>query len=147
MRLFVRSLVVGLVVVTLLMGSGVGALAHQTKPVGDGAYLLIVGMLVEPAYTEQRNGLDIIVREAATGEPVEHLEQTLFAEIIAPDGRTKRSLPLRAQYGKAGSYTTDFVLTRPGVYTIRIWGMIHDVAFDEEFQSHEVGAWEELRFP
>lgn len=130
----------------LLLGT-VGALAHQTKAVGDGKYLVIVGFAKEPAYTDERNGLDLTIRKADDRQPVENLEKTLFAEITSPDGKSKRTLPLRAQYGKPGSYTADIVLTQPGIYKLRIWGMIYDTEFEVVFDSHEVKPLSDLRFP
>lgn len=123
------------------------ASAHTTVPVGEGAYLVIIGFAKEPAYTEERNGLDLIIRRADDGEPVPHLEGTLFASIATPGGEFVRELPLRAQHGQPGRYTADFVLTRQGVYTIRVWGLIHDVEVDVEVTSHEVSPLSSIRFP
>jgi hypothetical protein len=121
------------------------ALAHQTREVGSGKYKVIVGMVKEPAFTEERNGLDLIIRDAQNN-PVENLAKSLQAEITTPDGKGKRTLTLRAQFGKPGYYTDDFILTQPGVYKIRVWGKIVDVDFDETFESHEVKALSSLRF-
>ncbi len=121
------------------------ALAHQTREVGDGKYKVIVGMVKEPAFTEERNGLDLIIRDAQNN-PVENLAKSLQAEITTPDGKGKRTLTLRAQFGKPGYYTDDFILTQPGVYKIRIWGKIADVDFDLTYDSHEVKALSSLRF-
>src|SRR5690606_24214376 len=89
-------------------------------------------------YTNERNGLDIIVRRAEDRSPVSHLEGTMMAEIFSPDGSVSRVLPLRAVFGQEGRYTADIVLTEPGVYTVRLWGYILDVEFDELFHTHEV---------
>lgn len=123
------------------------ALAHQTKAVGDGQYQLVVGFVTEPIYTDQRNGLDLRIRHTENLQPIEFLEDTIFAEIIAPDGLTKRTLPIRARYGMPGAYTSDIVLTQPGEYQVRIWGRIYDVEFEEVFNLHEVGSLSDLRFP
>jgi len=145
----VRSTLTAVVAALLLLALGGGAaLAHQTKAVGpEGEYLVIVGFEKEPIFTDERNGLDLIIRRAADREPVANLEQTLFVEIIAPDGQARRELPIRARHGQPGSYTADILLSQPGVYTLRIWGYIFDVAFEEEFQTHEVTPLAELRFP
>ena len=121
------------------------ALAHETKEVGGGKYKVIVGMVREPAFTEERNGLDLIIRDAQNN-PVENLARSLQAEITTPDGKGKRTLTLRAQFGKPGYYTDDFILTQPGVYKIRVWGKIVDVDFDLTYDSHEVKALSSLRF-
>lgn len=137
--------------ITLLMLAGLAGSAvqaHQTKAVGpEGQYLVIVGFEREPIYTEERNALNVIIRRAADREPVENLEQTLFAEIISPDGGSRRELPLRAVHGQPGYYASDVVLTEPGEYGLRIWGYIFDVQFDEAFHTHEVTPLSELRFP
>ncbi|MDQ7859447.1 MAG: hypothetical protein QN174_11525 [Armatimonadota bacterium] len=122
------------------------ATGHETKTVG-GKFRVIVGMVREPAFTNERNGLDLIVRRADNNAPVENLERSVSAVLIAPDGRTARPLKIRPQFGRPGYYTDDFILTRPGVYRFRIFGVIEDVTFDETFQSHEVRAIDELRFP
>lgn len=124
------------------------AFAHQTQTVGEGegAVNVIVGMVREPAYTEERNGLDLIIQNA-NDEPIENLENSLQAEITAPSGGEPRVLALRAQYGKPGYYTDDFVLTEPGVYTIHISGFVGEREVDLTFESHEVAAFDNLRFP
>lgn len=122
--------------------------AHETKAVGsEGQFLISFGFRHEPIYTDDLNGLEFIVRRAAGGEPVEFLEQSMLAEIVAPDGVTRRQLTLRGVWGQPGVYTADLVLTVPGVYGVRLWGFIDDVEFDELFHSHEVTAVEEIRFP
>lgn len=123
-------------------------LAHQTRVVGpEGSqYKVIVGMVREPAFTEERNGLDLIIR-TMDDAPVEGLAESLNAEITSPDGSVTHTFTLRAQYGSPGYYTDDIVLTEPGEYTLRIWGFIGALEFDETFQTHDVRALSSLRFP
>ncbi len=72
------------------------AAAHETKAVGpNGEYLISFGFINEPIYTQERNGLDIIVRHAEDRSPISHLEGTMIATIISPDGTVSRELPLR----------------------------------------------------
>jgi hypothetical protein len=138
---------IGMLVVVLLLGAALRpAWAHETKIVG-GKFRVIVGFVREPIYTNERNGLDLIVRRHADASPVENLERSLSAVLISPDGRTARGLKLRPQFGRPGYYTDDVILTIPGVYKIRIFGAIEDVTFDETFATHEVRRLEELRFP
>jgi hypothetical protein len=125
------------------------ALAHETKIVGEEGgeqYKVIVGFTQEPVFTEQRNGLDLIIR-TMDDEPVEGLVGSIMAEITSPDGMHTRTFNLRARHGMPGRYTDDIVLTEPGVYTIRIWGFIGGVEFDETFETHEVRPLDVLRFP
>jgi len=145
-----RRLIIALLAVWLLCGAlgGMPVHAHQTQTVGpNGEYLVIVGFEREPIFTDERNAVDVIVRRAADREPVEHLEQTLFLELIAPDGAARRELPLRARHGQPGYYTADVLLTQPGVYTLRVWGHIFDVEFEAEFHTHDVAPLAQLRFP
>jgi hypothetical protein len=139
---FARVLLVCLI--TMLAVSTVRA--HETKVVG-GKYRVIVGMVREPAFTNERNGLDLIVRRHDDTAPVENLERSLSAVLISPDGRTARPLKIRPQFGRPGYYTDDFILMVPGVYKIRIFGTINDVTFDETYASHEVRHLDELKFP
>jgi hypothetical protein len=125
------------------------AFAHETVTVGQGEnqYQVTVGYINEPPYTEQLNGLTLIIR-TANDEPVENLESSLTAELVAPDGEATRELPLRAQFGEPGSYTSDFILTEPGAYTFRVSGFIGDHEVDLEVPyDHEVEPSSELRFP
>lgn len=123
------------------------ALAHETKGVGDGRFLISFGFRHEPIYTDDLNGVEFIVRRAADGEPVAFLEQSMLAEITAPDGVSRRQLTLRGVWGQPGVYTADLVLSLPGIYEVRLWGFIDDVEFDELFHSHEVTELDEIRFP
>ncbi len=109
------------------------ALAHQSKEVGDGAYRVIVGYLVNPAYTGQMNGIDLAIRDA-NGEPMLGLERSILAWVIAPDG-TELQLTLRANAAKEGWYTGNFIPTVAGNYTFRVTGFVGEVEFDEHFDE------------
>lgn len=124
--------------------SGAAAAAHETRVVGP--YRISVGMRVEPPYTDERNGLDLIVRRTSDNSPVEGLERSLQLELTAPDGQ-RRQYSLRPKHGEPGRYVTDWVLTQPGVYRIRVFGHVGSQAVDETFESHEVRPLAELRFP
>ena len=109
------------------------ALAHQSKEVADGAYRVIVGYLVNPAYTGQMNGIDLAIRDA-NGEPMLGLERSILAWVIAPDG-TELQLTLRANAAKEGWYTGNFIPTVAGNYTFRVTGFVGEVEFDEHFDE------------
>lgn len=144
-----RSLAVVVLLTVALTVVLVGpAAAHETKTVGpNGEYSISFGFVTEPIYTNERNGLDIIVRRSDDRSPVSHLEGTVMAEIYSPDGTVSRQLPLRAVWGEEGRYTADIVLTEPGVYTLRLWGYIFDLEFEQTFSTHEVSEFDELLFP
>ena len=120
------------------------AAARETRQVGP--YRISVGMRIEPAYTDERNGVDLVVRRAGDGAPVEGLEKSLQVELTAPGGQ-RRAYALRAIPEQPGRYTTDWVLTRPGVYRIRVFGYVGSLRVDETFTSPEVLALVQLRFP
>lgn len=123
---------------------GTPALAHQTKVVGP--YKVIVGSLNEPAVTMQFNGLDLLIK-TGDDKPVPDLEKSLKAEITSPDGQATRPLTLRAQYGKPGAYTDNYMFSVPGVYKVHVTGFIGDQAVDLTFETHEVKALNDYAFP
>ncbi len=141
MRLAIRTFTLVLFALTAI------GFAHQTQVVGEGdaQYKIIVGYSTEPAFTEERNGLDLFVRTAAD-EPVPNLENSLSATLIAPDGAT-RELTLRGVHGSPGDYTDDFILTATGVYQLHLTGFIGATEVDLTFELHDVRPLEELRFP
>ncbi|HEX7003507.1 MAG TPA: hypothetical protein VF168_04925 [Trueperaceae bacterium] len=125
------------------------ALAHETQTIGAPGeeYDVIVGFSTEPPFTDERNGLSLTVRRSGEGEPVENLQNSLSAQLIGPDGQATLELELRPRHGQPGSYTDDFVLTQPGVYTLRLSGFIGTAEVDLTFELHEVRPLDELRFP
>ncbi len=120
---------------------------HHTVGQGDQQYEIVLGYVNEPPYTEQMNGIDLTVHNMAE-EPVENLETSLTATIIAPDGRARRKLPLRVVYGEPGAYTSDFILSEPGAYTFEVKGFIDELEVNLTAPyDHEVAPAAELRFP
>ncbi len=134
------------VMVIGVMSSG-SALGHNSKMVAADQYRVSVGFIQEPIHTDEKNGLDLAIRLKGEKDPLPDLEAGLRAEIIAPDGKSRRELPIRPRYGHPGRYTFDVVLTEPGRYSIRVWGQIRGAAFDETFEISEVRSLGELRFP
>ena len=120
-----RTLIALLAGLILFAGN---AQAHQSKEVGEGSYRVIAGYLINPAYTGQLNGLDLMVRDS-DGEFVANLEQGLAVVLVAPDG-SELELTLRAG-AEPGHYTADFIPTVPGNYAFRISGFIGEVEFEE----------------
>jgi hypothetical protein len=125
------------------------AFAHDTQTVGKGKnqYQVTVGYVNEPPYTEQLNGIDLIIRDM-DDQPVKNLESSLSAELVSPDGEATRELPLRAQYSQPGYYTSDFILTKTGAYTFRISGFIGELEVNLEVPyDRKVEPSSDLRFP
>ena len=123
------------------------AFAHQSVVVGEESeqYRVSVGMVREPVFTDERNGLDLIVR-TLDDEPVSGLETSLTATLISPGGE-RLQLDIRPQWGRPGYYTDDILLTATGVYRIHVTGFIGTVEVDETFETHEVRPLSSITFP
>lgn len=132
--------------VVLALAAG-NALAHNSKLVAGERYRMSVGLINEPIHTDERNGMDLAIRRAGEKETVPGLEAGLKAEIVSPDGTSRREMVVRPRYGHPGRYTFDVMLTQPGAYSIRVWGTIDGNAFDETFELSEARPLTELRFP
>lgn len=140
--------VLGTLLAAALVYAGLGdASAHNSRLVAGERFRMSVGLINEPIHTDERNGLDLAIRRAGEKETVPGLEAGLQAEIISPDGKQRRAMPLRPRYQHPGRYTFDVVLTRPGTYSVRVWGTLEGVAFDETFPLSEARPLSELHFP
>lgn len=142
-----RSFRAGAVLAMVFSLAAGNALAHNNKLVANGQYRMSVGLVAEPIYTNERNGLDLAIRRAGEKETVPGLEAGLNAEIISPDGTSRREMAVRPRYGHPGRYTFDVMLTQPGAYSVRVWGTIDGTAFDETFELSDARPLTELRFP
>jgi hypothetical protein len=109
------------------------------RTVGD--YEITVGYASEPPYLEEGNALIIEVVEAATGDPVTGLEETLTVQGTVAVAQTSRSsqVPLRALPDRPGVYEGVFVPPAIGEYSFRIMGVIDGAPIDETFRSSEGG--------
>lgn len=136
---------IALLTVVVLAALGSGASAHELKTAGP--YDVLLGFVNEPPVTQTWNGLDLIVQTSADKKPVDNLEKSLDVTIVAPDGSASRSLPLAAVDGSPGHYTSPFILSRPGVYTLHVRGYIGSTQVDVTFQSDEVAPASSITFP
>lgn len=127
-----RKFIIRNMVVIMLALAATTALAHQTKDVAGG-YRVSAGFVTDPAYTGVLNALDLIVRDAE-GNPVENLERSLTAVLIAPGG-AELNLKLSAAFGEPGVYRGSFIPTVVGDYAFRISGFIGAAEFDELFDQ------------
>ncbi len=109
------------------------AAAHERRTVGP--YTFVVGWIVEPAYLNQLNALDLTVTETATTKPVEGLEKTLKAELIAGGRSTVKPLTIATRFGLPGKYQGQVLPTRVGEYTFHLTGTVNTTVIDEKFES------------
>ena len=122
------------------------ALAHEHRAVGN--YEFVVGWLNEPALAYEPNGLSLRItlfpngvpeeesaEAEAEGQPVEGLEETLQAEIIAGGGAETKALTLEPAFNDPGHYESVIIPTLPGDYTFRIFGDLEGQQIDERFSS------------
>jgi len=122
------------------------ASAHEVRGVGN--YQFVVGFLNEPAFAYEQSGLDLRVaffpngapqgggeESEGQGQPVEGLEDTLKAEVIAGGGAAKKELPIEAAFGDPGAYESPMIFTVPGDYSFHIFGDIQGQKIDETFDS------------
>ena len=126
------------------------AAAHERRSVGP--YTLVVGWITEPSYVGQINALDLTVTETATGKPVEGLEKTLKADVVAGGGAAVMPLVIAARFGQPGKYQGPVLPTKTGDYTFHLTGTVNTTPVDEKFESGpgRFGAIEDvaaLQFP
>ncbi|MBI2852355.1 MAG: hypothetical protein HYX84_04555 [Chloroflexi bacterium] len=115
------------------------ALAHERRDVGK--YQVVVGFIAEPAIEGQKNGVDLRVTSNVSGEskPVEGVEETLQVEITHVATGVSRVFSLRTIFRDPGHYTTDLILTAPGVFRMRFFGNIEGTPVNETFNSRGGG--------
>lgn len=138
------------VVVTSLGIFATPAAAHERRTVGP--YTLVVGWITEPSYVGQLNALDLTVTETATSKPVEGLEKTLKADVVAGGGAAVMPLVIAARFGQPGKYQGPVLPTKTGDYTFHLTGTVNTTPIDERFESGpgRFGAIEDvatLQFP
>jgi hypothetical protein len=133
-------------IVTLLLALSVTltvvprALAHTRVEIGP--YAVVVGWLEEPAIVGERNAFTIEVSE--DDAPVEGLAATLNVEVVYA-GRTFRT-DLNTT-PTPGHYTAEIFPTIRGQYSVRLFGMINDLAVDEVIEPEEVFPAARIQFP
>ena len=131
-RVLAAIAVFAIVVSSFAFSSNV-ALGHERRNVGP--YTFVVGWLVEPAYVNNLNALDLTVSETQGAKAVEGLEKTLQAEIIV--GGAAKTMPLKvaARFGLPGKYQGQVLPTNTGDYSFHIFGTVGTTKVDEKFES------------
>ena len=128
------ALVLGLVATMIVSGAGT-ALAHEERAVGK--YHFAVGFGDEPAYTGQKNSVQLLLAEA-NDKPVVDLGDTLKVEVAFGDQKMDLTLEPNfevGEFGTPGDYRAWFFPTRPGDYTFHFTGSIKGQDVDETFTS------------
>ncbi|HYF64169.1 MAG TPA: hypothetical protein VD886_15215 [Herpetosiphonaceae bacterium] len=148
MHTFRRLFVLAVVLLSLAPAFVPGAAAHGRTEVGD--YQFVIGFKTEPAFQGEPNGLDLMVTNKTTNEPVLNLADSLKVELIY--GASKRELEVRAQFGKDGAYTAYVLPTVAGDYTWHIWGTVESTPVDITMTSsdttfHAVRPKSDVSFP
>lgn len=123
--------------------------AHAVYPTDDGNFNIVVGYQGEPVYTYQATGLDLIIRDNATGGGVPDVHTTLNATLVSPSGQ-ELTYPLEPQHGETSRYefSEGFVLTEPGLYKLRLSGTINGTQVDGDYaMKHATKPRTEIMFP
>ena len=147
LRPFVAAFAAALVLALALTGSPTSVSAHERRVVGD--YELESGFYIEPAIANSLNGVFMSVNyypngvpetaggedeEAAEGEPVLGLDQTMTVTVTVGGGAATKELEFEA-LEEPGSYVASFIPTLRGEYTFRIAGEIDGTQIEETFES------------
>ncbi len=115
----------------------VPASAHEVRTVG--AYEFTVGWLHEPAYADEQNAVQFILKDSK-GNPVDNLGDTLKVEVIYQTQKMP-ALSLTATWdpdtglGMHGEYLASLIPTRAGNYTFHFTGAVNGQAIDQSFTS------------
>jgi hypothetical protein len=141
------GLTLAAVLAALIFGAFVPAAeAHERRQVGP--YTFVVGFLVEPAFVEQPNGVDL--RVTRDGQPVNDVHQTLKVEVTT--GGDSRTFDLATVFNQPGAYAARFIPTRTGTYFFRFFGTIEGTEVNERFESgpgrfNDIQSTTDLQFP
>ena len=124
------------------------AAAHETQSVKQ--YRLTIGWGEEPAYSGERNSVDVDVKDGA-GQPVADLGGgSLSVEVAFGDERVV--LPLLPARAVPGRFRASLVPTRAGTYVFHVTGTVKGQAVDvrstcSEATFHCVSDAADLQFP
>jgi hypothetical protein len=116
------------------------ASAHEERKIGK--YHVEVGFGDEPAYTGEKNSVQMLLNDA-NDKPVVDLGDTLKVDVTqagSTDDTQKLSMTMGPNFevggdGTPGDYRAWFIPTAPGPYTFHFTGSIKGQAVDEKFTS------------
>jgi hypothetical protein len=115
------------------------ASAHERQvfEINGKQYQIIIGSIGEPVVVDDKSGVEIRVSTLPSNTPVEGLQDTLRAELIAGD--KKRELPFEAIYNSPGAYKAPFYPTVATTLSYRVFGDIDGTPFDVTFACQPAG--------
>lgn len=145
------AIIAGAAAVALLLAGAftAPAFAHQRQlyTIGGKDYLIVIGSLNEPAFVDDKTGVDLRVfnadpkdpmnSNAAGATPVTGLEETLKVEIGAGD--KKEQMSLEPVFNSPGQYSAPFYPTVATTYTYRIFGTINNTPVNLMFSCTPAG--------
>jgi hypothetical protein len=132
-----RLLPAAIVAGGLALGTILPASAHEVRSVG--AYEFTVGWLHEPAYADEQNAVQFLLKDSR-GNPVTDLGDTLKVEVIYQTQKMP-ALSLNPTFdpdtglGMPGEYLASIIPTRPGNYTFHFTGSVKGQSVDQSFTS------------
>jgi hypothetical protein len=156
MRKTITSIIAVAGVAGLLLALGAApASAHEERKVGK--YTLAVGFGDEPAYSGEKNSVQMFIHDASD-KPVVDLGDTLKVDVSqGSDDTQKLSMTMApnfevGEFGTPGDYRAWFIPTTPGAYTFHFTGTIKGQRIDQRFTSSpttfdEVKDPAEVEFP
>ena len=115
----------------------VPASAHEVRTVG--AYEFTVGWLHEPAYADEQNAIQFLLKDSK-GNPIDDLGDTLKVEVIYQNQKMP-AISLTPTFdpdtglGMHGEYLASLIPTRAGNYTFHFAGAVKGQAIDQSFSS------------
>jgi hypothetical protein len=140
--------VVSISMVLILASSGLhSAAGHESRlyTIGEQDFLLVVGSMNEPAYVDDKSGVEAFaywpdptdpMNSQANGtKPIEGL--TLKTDVSA--GGKNMTLDLEPAYEDPGHYEATFYPTVPTTYSYTVYGDINGTAFHDTFTCRPAG--------
>jgi hypothetical protein len=139
-RIWSMAAAIGLTGMLMTFTSAGPASAHEARKIGK--YDVEVGFGDEPAYTGDKNSVQLLLNEA-NDKPVVDLGDTLKVDITtgsSTDDTQKLSMTMQPNFevggdGTPGDYRAWFVPTAPGPYTFHSTGSIKGQKVGEKFTS------------
>ncbi|MBN9387397.1 MAG: hypothetical protein J0I20_05030 [Chloroflexi bacterium] len=140
------SVLAALVVFGLLVALTPGqASAHGRKDLVGGKYQIIFGFLTEPAFSGQRNGIDLTVclgpcennADGTLKNPVTGADKTIKAEVTY--GSSTVPVTLAPRFRADGKYDGYFFPSKAGEYTFHFTGNINGDTIDQKVVSARDG--------